>query len=284
MGNDFSSLAAIAAMVFIAVFMFVRFGYPMSGYVLARQERRFDAVLNQQLLLDVHPRIALGASVGFVLFCFMIGFMLGNALLWGLLAGALGLFAPFIVIRHLEQKRRAMLERQIVDGIMTLASAVRAGLNLVQAMELLVVNYTGPIKQEFAQLLREYQMGLDLNHAMRNTANRIGSKNYRLLFTAIEMHRLRGGDTAESLDRIAESVREIQRLEGKLDALTSQGRTQARMMAAAPIGILLLYYLIDPVGVKLLFTEPTGRLMLLAAGVLIVVGFLWIRKIMGIDI
>ncbi len=284
MGNDFSSLAAIALMVFLSVFMFVRFGYPISGLVLGRQERRLDAVLNQQLLLDVHPRIALGASTGFVIFCFMVGFMVGGALIWGLAAAGIGFFAPFVVIRHLEQKRRAKLELQIVDGIMTLASAVRAGLNLVQAMELLVVNYSGPIKQEFAQLLREYQMGLDLNHAMRNTANRIGSKNYRLLFTAIEMHRLRGGDTAESLDRIAESVREIQRLEGKLDALTAQGRTQARMMAAAPIVILFLYYLIDPAGVTMLFVEPTGRLMLLGAGVLIVVGFLWIRKIMAVDI
>ena len=125
---------------------------------------------------------------------------------------------------------------------------------------------------------------MDLNQAMRNSANRIGSSNYRLLFTAIEMHRQRGGDAGESLDRIAESIREIQRLEGKLDALTAQGRLQASMMASMPVVILIILYFIEPDGTRLLFVEPLGRLILVVAMVMIAIAFFWIKRIMAIDI
>jgi tight adherence protein B len=231
----------------------------------------------------VDPKLAL-AVTGIVIMTFgLVGYML-LGLYGAMVAIVASLFTPNIVIGHLETKRKEKLEAQLVDGITMLASGVRAGLNLIQGFELMVTNSVGPIKQEFSQMLTEYRMGLDLNQAMRNAANRIGSSNYRLLFTAIEMHRLRGGDAGESLDRIAESIREIQRLEGKLDALTAQGRLQAVMMASMPVVILIILYFIEPDGVRLLFVEPLGRILLLIVIMLIAVAFVWIRKIMAIDI
>lgn len=249
-----------------------------------RTEQWYDRALNQHLILDIPPRSAMWLSGMGVLICGLIAFWLMGLWYWFVLGGMIGMFFPWAIIRHLESKRRAKLEAQLIDGITTLASGVRAGLNLIQSMELLVQNGTGPIKQEIAQLLREYQMGLDFNHAMRNAANRIGSQNYRLLFTAIEMHRLRGGDAGESLDRIAESIRDIQRLEGKLDAITAQGRSQAWMMALAPLGLLAILYGIDSQGVTYLFTDNLGKVMLLLALALILIAFVWIRKIMAVDI
>jgi tight adherence protein B len=274
----------LSGLTLLSTYMLVRYGWELVARWVREQIARYDRVLRHQLLLDIDPRLAFGAVVGLVV---VLGLctaaVLGNWL-WFIVGGAVGAFLPTMIVRHLETKRKQRLERQLVDGVMALASGVRAGLNLIQAMELLVTNAIGPIKQEFAQLLREYQMGLELNQAMRNASNRIGLSNYRLLFTAIEMHRLRGGDTGESLDRIAESIREIQRLEGKLDALTAQGRTQARMMAAMPLLIMGIFYMIDPEGVGMLFTEPMGRLVLLIAAALILCGFLWIRRIMAVDI
>lgn len=270
--------------LFAAVFAFVRYGLPATRWYIDRIERSYERVLINQLLLEVKPRTALLMSGLAIVVCGMIGYLL-VASLPGLIAGAaVGYAVPVLVIRHMERKRIDRLESQLVDGITTMASGVRAGLNLIQAMEILVRNHAGPIKQEIAQLLREYQMGLDFNQAMRNAANRIGSSNYRLLFTALEMHRLRGGDVGQSLDRIAESIREIQRLEGKLDAITSQGRFQAWMMAVMPLAFLGILFLIDPEGVTMLFVEPLGRIMLLGVCILILLGWLWIRKIMTVDI
>lgn len=269
---------------FASVFLLVRYAPPLVMSRFAHWEQRLHLTLNHHLLLDIHPRAAMAMTVMLILACGMLGKLIGEDWLWFLVGTAAGCAIPFILLRQLETRRREYLERQLVDGVMTLASAMRAGLNLVQAMEVLIMNHRGPIQQEFRQLLNEYKMGMDLNQAMRHAANRIALSNYRLLFTAIEMHRIRGGDAAESLDRIAESIREIQRLEGKLEALTAQGRAQARMMAAAPIVILFIFYAIDPVDVRLLFVTPPGRLLLLVALVLIGIGFVWIRRIMAIDI
>lgn len=276
-------LLAISFMVFASVFVFINFGYRALLAFIKRQEAWYDRTLNQKLLLDVDPRNCFYLSVIAIISVACMGYLVLD--LPGLFIGAvIGFILPIVFIKHAEAQRARKLDEQIVDGVTTLSSGVRAGLNLVQSMENLVTNTTGPIRQEFNQLLAEYQMGIDLNQAMRNTSNRIGSSNYRLLFTAIEMHRLRGGDAAESLDRIAESIREIQRLEGKLDALTAQGRTQANMMATMPVVILVIMYFIDSDGVSMLFTNAGGRMILFVSAVMIFVAFLWIKKIMAIDI
>jgi len=282
--NELILRITLSVLTFMAVFIFIRYGWHSLRSIIARQEQSYERVLNQQLMFNVQPRLIIWLAIACVLFCGSVTYLISRHYGWFIAGAFFGLMVPQLVIRHLEQRRATRLEDQIVDGITALSSSVRAGLNLVQAIELLVKNSVGPIRQEFAQLHREYRMGLDLNQAMRNAANRIGSSSYRLLFTAIDLHRTRGGDTGESLDRIAESIREIHRLEGRLSTLTAQGRAQARMIAVMPIVLIGIYALIDPHGVTLLITDPIGRVLLLAAGSLILVGFLWIRKIMTIDI
>ncbi|MHC4993420.1 MAG: type II secretion system F family protein, partial [Planctomycetota bacterium] len=135
-----------------------------------------------------------------------------------------------------------------------------------------------------AQLLREYELGVDLKAAMRNASDRIESSYYRLLFTAVQAHRERGGDLAISLDKIGDSIREIQRLEGRLDALTAQGRSEARFMGVMPFVIVGVLWVISPTDTAKLWTEPVGRLISLLAGGMIVAGFIWIRRIMRVDL
>ncbi len=271
-------------LTFVSVYMLVRYGYAWALAMIARQELAYDRVLRRQLLLDIEPRTALMAAAGLVIVVALFTYALTSSLTITLIAAAAATLLPNIYIRHLEAERLRKLESQLVDGLTTLAAAARAGLNLVHAMELLEQNAVGPIKQEFGQILREYRLGLDLNQAMQNASNRIGSQLYRLTFTAIQMHRVRGGDTAQSLDRIADSIRDISRLEAKLDALTSQSRYQAVFMSMMPLVFLVLLWTIDPQGVGMLFTTPIGRILLLAVVGVIVVAFVWIRKIMAVDI
>ena len=277
-------LITASLLTFVSVYMLVRYGYAWSLAMIARQEQAYDRVLRRQLLLEIQPRTALGISAGFVFIAGLFAYLVTLSPLAGFAFSAAAMFLPNLYIRHLESQRLRRLESQLVDGLTTLASAARAGLNLVQSMELLERNAVGPIKQEIGQLLREYRLGMDLNQAMQNASDRIGSQLYRLTFTAIQMHRLRGGDTAQSLDRIAESIRDISRLEGKLDALTSQARYQALFMSVMPVVFLVLLWSIDPEGVNMLFTAPAGRMLLLSVVVLISIAFVWIRKIMAVDI
>jgi tight adherence protein B len=134
-------------------------------------------------------------------------------------------------------------------------------------------------------MLREYEYGIPLDEAMDNASVRIGSGDFRLLFAALHTHRERGGDLGETLDRIAESIREIQRLENQVETLTAEGRATARWLGAMPIVVLgILYFIVSPEGVRSLFTDDFGKMLLLIMAILNVAGFLWIRKIMAIDI
>ncbi len=274
----------ISLTVFAAVFALVRGGWPWAAYWLNRQRQWYQHVLVQQLLVNVQPGTAVALAWGGVAVCGLLSAAIGGAWFWFVPGAAAGAFGPHLVVRHMEQKRSERLETQLIDGVTTLASGTRAGLNMVQSFELLVANSTGPIQQELAQLLREYEMGVDLGRAMHHAADRIGSSHYRLLFTALQMHRRRGGDVGQTLDSLAESIREIQRLEGKLDALTAQGRTQARMMAAMPIVLLAVIYFIDPDGVGALFLDPLGRVILACAVGLIPIAFGGINRNLAVDI
>ncbi len=287
MPNDATNILypfLIALLDFSALFLLIVYGWSTMRRWLKRQEAHYDLVLNHDLLLEVPPRIAMATTAS-------AGVALGTLIALTFKSGVffpigpiLTIFGVPVVFNYLHEKRRQKLDEQVVDGVTALASGVRAGLTLIQAMQLLVKNRTGPIKQEFQQMLHEYDLGIDLHAAMINTSNRIGSSYYRLLFAALQAHRQRGGDMGQSLDRISDSIREIQRLEGRLESLTSQGRAQARFMAVMPVVILVILMGIFPEETSMLFNEPVGRLILLATAGLITLSFLWIRKIMEVDI
>ncbi|MEM9347083.1 MAG: type II secretion system F family protein [Planctomycetota bacterium] len=282
--SDYFALQVICSLMLLGgVMLMVRYGYTPSKAWIEKQQMYYDRVLCRQLLLEVDPKTAVWSHIAGVAFILVAGIFLTGALI-GVILAAIAAFVPYFIIRHLETKRRLRLEVQLVDGLASMASGVRAGLNLVQSMQLLVQNQKGPIEQEFGQILREYEMGMDLNQAMRQASDRIGSQLYRLTFTAIEMHRLRGGDSGESMDRIAESIREIQRLEGKLDAITAQGRVQANMMAIMAVVIVVMMMVIFPEDTQMLFTMTEGRIILVLATGLIAAGYFWIKKIMQVDI
>ncbi len=282
--KDLIDLLLIFCFEILTVFLLVYYGWPILRRRIARQEQRYDVVLNKQLLMDIRPRHAIYATAAVIVFSGLFGYLLGDNWVFGVIGALIGVFLPHLFVRHVEIKRKRKLNDQLVDGITSLASGVRAGLTLVQSMELLVRNTRAPIRQEFQHMLREYNLGIDIHQCMLNTSNRIGSSHYRLLFSAIEAHRKRGGDMAESLDRICDAIREIQRLEGKLQTLTAQGRNQAILMASMPVVILVIMYMIMKQETEQLFTDPVGRLLLLISAGLIGVGFLWIRKIMSVDI
>ena len=267
-------------------------GYRPFKAVVAARERGFERDLQGSLMMDIRPRsvtyltglgMLLTATAGF----FLLGQWVGAVL--GLIGGA---FLPPVAIAYLRRRRVAKLDEQLVSSIRTLASGVRAGLNLVQAMQLVARDGAVPVCQEYNHMMREYEYGVPLETAMANAARRIGSSDYQLLFAALLTHRERGGDLGETLDRIAESILEIQRLESRVKTLTAQGRTTARWLATMPGVVLGILYLIDSDQVRQLFALQTesghanvvGNLILGTIIILNIAGYLWIRKIVAIDI
>jgi tight adherence protein B len=259
-------------------------GYRPARELIARQEQMFDSVLRRALLIDVSPRVATMTTLAALLAAGLLVLLATGSLTGMVLVMGLGAFVPSILLKYLRGKRIAKLEEQLVPAIQSLSAGVRAGLNLVQAMELIARDNPNPIRQEFAHLLREYEYGTPLEKAMNNAADRIGSGDFRLLFSALLTHRQRGGDLGQTLDRICQSIREIQRLEKRVETLTAQGRATARWLGAMPLIVVGVLYLIEPGYAHTLMTDPVGKGIILVILLCNLVGFLWIRKIMSIDI
>jgi tight adherence protein B len=203
----------------------------------------------------------------------------------GFLVAAVLFCLPWYVLRRMAAARKEKIEDQMADAMVSLSSAIRAGLSLAQAMEILARQCPHPICQEFQQVYGEYQMGKTLEVCLVETKQRLQSENFALFAAAMDASRKSGGRLNETVERIAHSVRELQRLERKINAETAQARKSAVYMAIAPAFILLLYYLfVDPVNTTRLFTQVPGQIMLAIAALLNIVAYLWARKILNPEI
>lgn len=223
----------------------------------------------------------LGATIG-VLLVMWVG--LGLPVLGGLTASLL-FCLPWYILRRMAEARRQKIEDQLADAMVALSSAIRAGLSLPQSMEILSRQCPHPISQEFQQLYGEYQMGKTMEAALKETKERLESENFALFAAAMEASRQSGGRLNETVERIAHSVRELQRLERKVQSETAHARKSAVYMALAPAFILALYYFaVDPESTVKLFTEVPGQLILATAVMLNLVAYLWARKILSPEI
>jgi tight adherence protein B len=192
---------------------------------------------------------------------------------------------PWYLIRRRAERRRMQIEDQLADAMVSLASAIKAGLSLGQAIEILADQCPRPICEEFRQMVNEYQMGKPLERVLDETRERLKSENFALFAAAMQASRESGGRLNETVERIAQSVMELQRLERKIFSETAQARTSAIYMALAPFAVMLIYYFfIDPVNTSRLFTTVPGQIILCASIVLNVAAYLWARAILNADI
>jgi tight adherence protein B len=223
----------------------------------------------------------LGATAGVSI---VIWIALGLPII-GLLFGCLLFCLPWFILRRMAERRKEQIEDQLADSMVSLSSAIRAGLSLAQAMEILAKQSPPPICQEFQQIYGEYQMGKTLETCLVEAKSRLQSENFSLFAAAMDASRQSGGRLNETIERIAHSVRELQRLERKIRAETAQARTSALYMALAPGVILLLYYFgFDPESTSRLFTEVPGQLMLSVAAIMNIVAYFWARRILNPEI
>lgn len=214
---------------------------------------------------------------------FVFWFLLEN-IVFAVLVCVFLLAGPWYLIRRLAEGRRQKIEDQLADSMVTLASAVKAGLSLVQALEILAAQCPRPIQWEFQQMNGEYKLGKPLERVLMEAKERMQSENFALFAAALLAAHESGGRLNETVERISQSVLELQRLERKVLSETAQARKSAVYMAIAPLFILAVYWFVDPGNTQLLFTRLAGQILLGIAVVLDVTAYLWARVILRPDI
>jgi len=227
----------------------------------------------------------------FVLLTLGFGFGLGAAvmvltryILFAAIAAAFGAYLPIWYIKRKRTKRSDAFEGGLPEAIDLLGRAIRAGHPLSAGLKMVADEANEPIAGEFQRTFEEQRFGLPFDDAIIAMADRVNLVDVRILVTAILIQREVGGNLAEVLDNLATVIRARFTIRRQLRVYTAQGRFTGYTLAVLPIIVGFLIYLLNPSYMKLLFTHPIGKLMVAIAAVMQVIGYLWIRKIVDIEI
>jgi tight adherence protein B len=207
-------------------------------------------------------------------------------LMWpaAIIAAAAGGLGPYIMFRRRRSRRFYRFEEQLPDAIDMLGRAIRAGHPLSSGLKMVADEAKDPVAGEFRRTHEEHRFGLAFEDAMLAMADRVGIVDVRILVTAILIQREVGGNLAEVLDNLASVIRARFNIRRQLRVYTAQGRFSGYVLAVLPIAVGTAIYSLNPSYMKLLFTDPMGKLMVTLAVIFQIIGFLWIRKIVNIEI
>jgi tight adherence protein B len=191
---------------------------------------------------------------------------------------------PPMALRVIVSRRRKKFVAQLPDTLTTLAGSLRAGRSLGQALEALAREIPAPIGRELRKIVAEIRLGRPMTEALDDAVERIGSPDFKWAVLAIQIQAEVGGNLAELLGRVAETMRGRSRLKGEVKALTAEGRASAGMLVIMPPALGLVMYGVNPAYMRPLFTETGGHIMLGVSVVMISVGFFWMKKVITIDV
>lgn len=200
-----------------------------------------------------------------------------------LVAGAVAFQLPKAWLNWKVKQRTDKFVAGLMDLTFGLASALRAGVSLPQALESVSHNIGGPIQEEIGFLLREYRLGVDLPDGLTKLCRRIPNEDLFLLATSVRLTLQSGGSLAEVLEKITDTIRNRSEFQQKLKTMTAQGRFEAIAMASAPLAAFVVLFAIDRDLMLPLITTRIGYLALGITVLLELIGFFWIRKIVTIE-
>ena len=209
------------------------------------------------------------------------------ALLGTPLVVPLALGVPLVVrsqVKRRVERQRRLFADQLPDNLQVLASALRAGHSLVGALSVVVEDCPEPSRREFRHVIADEQLGVSLEEAFGVVARRMANRDLDQVALVAALQQETGGNTAEVLDRVSDTIRERFELRRLVKTLTTQGRMSRWVVSFLPVGLLVLITAINPAYMAPLYTHPLGRVLLLVAGLMVVAGSLVIRRIIDIKV
>jgi tight adherence protein B len=282
--NILPGIVFLLVMGSVFFFSLVIFGILQNAYE-QYQERYVVKSMNDlsDMFLFIEPRQMLVLNVASMCLLGILGYVLANPVV-GVLALAFGFFLPMILMRYYRKRRIRRFNGQLVEALQAMANAFKAGLTFPQAIEHVAREALPPLAQEFGLFVKEVKLGVSLEEALVNMARRVGSDDLELVVTATNIARQLGGNMAEMFESISGTIRERFRLEGRIDAITSQGRMQGWIVSAMPLllGVVLNYMRPDLMAPML--NHIFGYVLVAAIVIMEALGQLVIRRIVNIDV
>ncbi|MFP3914824.1 MAG: type II secretion system F family protein, partial [Actinomycetota bacterium] len=221
-----------------------------------------------------------------------IGISIVAALFGGLYAGPVGSIVAFVLfillvfgfINWAGNREKRKFEAQLPDTLTLISTSLRAGYSLLQAVEAVAAEAPDPTAREFGRAIAEARLGRSVTEALNGITERTQSTDFEWAVMAIEIQREVGGNLAEVLQTVADTMLQRNRLRGEIRALTAEGRISAFVLGALPFAMGLFLWTSNPDYIAPLFENTMGRVAIGAGLVLMAGGILWLRKIINIDV
>ncbi len=234
--------------------------------------------------LSIRPSEFMAAVLGGVVFAQILAVVLFHNVLGSAAFGLLSLYAPGAVLRFMEHRRQAAFNAQIADAILMISSSLRSGFSFLRGLQMIAKEMPPPISQEFQRVVDEVNVARPLEDALADVVHRVKSYDFDLVCTAVLIQIGVGGNLADVLESIGNTIRERVQVIGEMRALTAEGKMSGMILMLMPVGVGLLLAARNPEYMAPLITEPIGHMMLAVAAVMQLMGGFIIKKMLVLDV
>lgn len=282
-----TTLLTLTIVIAVSAALLAWFAIDVGTNTLARyrasftERTRFQA---REFFLFIDPRKLFIANLAIM--------ALGGVALWVVTGSAVVAIPTFFALALLprllyawmRKRRLRQFEEQLPDALMMLSGGMRAGVGLNSAIAQLVREAQPPLSQEFSLMLREQRLGVTLEQSLNNLNRRVPTQTTTLVVSAMRIATETGGGLAETLERTSHTIRSRLQMEGKIGALTAQGKLQAWVVGLLPLVLMLILNKMEPEAMSLLWNTRLGWGVLVVIAFLEFMGVYVIRKIVAIDV
>jgi tight adherence protein B len=242
-------------------------------------------LFNREELDNAGVRMSQADFVVLVIAGAVVGALIG--LVVGGIIGAilLSVLAPFVarlVLKFRAGKRRDKFDDQLGDTLQLLSGGLRAGHSILRAIDAAATESVSPTSEEMRRVITETSLGRDLQASLNDTAERMRNEDFVWIAQAIQINREVGGNLADVLDQVNDTIRERSEIKGHIKSLAAEGKFSAYILMALPVGIVIMLMIVNPGYMNVMFTNPLGWGMIAASLIFMTIGGLWMRKIIDL--
>lgn len=280
-------LFGLIAVTFVAALLLFWLGLQGTSALVRRQKTQIEDHAQSALadmFIFVDPmKLFIYNMAAFVVLPPLVWLITDNPVFVGVTAVAV-LVVPGFYVNLLKTRRLKAFEAQLPDALQMVSGAMRAGASLNVAMESMIKEQRPPLSQEFGLMVREQRLGVDFDTALVNMEKRMPLQDFSLVVAGLRISREVGGNLAEILESLANTLREKAAMEGKIKSLTAQGKMQGIVMTSLPLLLMAILNYMEPEAMGAMFTTWVGWITLTVILIMIAIGYFFIRKITNIDV
>ena len=241
-----------------------------------------------RLIIQANTKYNLGfyllLSLTLSLFAYLVAHFKAFSIPLAILIGLIFATLPFFYLQYLKNKRMEKFRVQLPEGLDLIARSLRAGHAFTSGMKMVSTEFDDPLGTELEETLDEINFGVNVADALKNLADRIDCEEAKFFVTAVVLQRETGGNLAAILENLGKIIRKKYEFQDRVNTLSAEARLSAVVLVLLPFFVGGTMYFFNPAFIMVLFTDPTGHLLLIIGGILMFLGILVIRKIIEIKV